>query len=155
MPSANYQALLRAAERLLEAREDQMLTSEEWDALRDAVVACTPARAPRAESYAVDRGGALVRSVTPRRGEPYQHRCLAETFQAVAHAIDEAAGGAFTLEEIVEAEGLPFSQVATALAFLKERGCVITVGRRSYAPGPGVFEDAMTEYHALREAASG
>ncbi|MCC7387509.1 MAG: hypothetical protein IT431_01945, partial [Phycisphaerales bacterium] len=47
------------------------------------------------------------------------------------------------------------SQVATALAFLKERGCVVTEGRRSYAPGPGVFEDAMTEYHALREAASG
>ncbi|MCC7388312.1 MAG: hypothetical protein IT431_06050, partial [Phycisphaerales bacterium] len=47
------------------------------------------------------------------------------------------------------------SQVATALAFLKERGCVVTEGRRSYAPGPGVFEDAMTEYHALREKPEG
>jgi hypothetical protein len=153
--SANYQALLRAAERLLEAREDQMLTSEEWDALRDAAAACTPARAPRDESFSVDREGALVRSVVPRRGEPYQHRCFPGTFEAVAHAADRAAGEGFTLEEVVEAEGLPFSQVATALAFLKERGCVITEGRRSYAAGPGAFEDAMTEYHALREKPEG
>jgi hypothetical protein len=30
--------LLEAAERLLEARYDQMLTRQEWDALRDAVI---------------------------------------------------------------------------------------------------------------------
>lgn len=31
------QALIDAATRLLEAREDQMVTSDEWDALRSAV----------------------------------------------------------------------------------------------------------------------
>ncbi|MBZ0171918.1 MAG: hypothetical protein K8E66_06025 [Phycisphaerales bacterium] len=110
---------------------------------------------PREETFTVDRSGALVRSVVPRRGEPYQHRCLFETFRSVAYAIDEAAGEGFTLEEIVEAEDLPSSQVATALAFLKERGCVVTEGRRSFAAGPGAFEDAMTEYHALREKPEG
>jgi hypothetical protein len=153
--SPNYQALLRAAERLLDARENQMVTAEEWDALANAVGACRPTQAPRAESFAVDRDGALVRSVVPRRGESYQHRCLFETFEAVAHAADKAAGEGLTLEEVVDAEGLPSSQVATALAFLKERGCVVTEGRRSYAAGPGAFEDAMTEYHALREKPEG
>lgn len=112
-------------------------------------------RAPRDESFTVDREGALVRSVVPRRGRPYQHRCLPETLQAVAHTIDIAAGGAFTIEGIVEAEGLPFTQVATAVAFMKERGCVITEGRRIYAAGRCLYEDAMIEYHAQREKGPG
>lgn len=91
----------------------------------------------------------------PARGEPYQHRCELAAFEAVAHAAEEAAGEGFTLEEIADAEGLPFSQVAAALAFLKERGCVTVEGRRTYPAGGSVHLDAMTEYHALREKPEG
>jgi hypothetical protein len=34
------QRLIEAAVRLLEARDDQMVTAVEWQALHDAVVAC-------------------------------------------------------------------------------------------------------------------
>jgi hypothetical protein len=41
-------AVLRAAKALLEAREDQMVTSEEWDALREAVDAARQTTQPDA-----------------------------------------------------------------------------------------------------------
>jgi hypothetical protein len=40
-----------------------------------------------------------------------------------------------------------------ALAFMKERGCVVTRYRRNYAASRCLFEDAMTEYWALAEKA--
>ena len=95
--------------------------------------------------------GHLVRAVAPARGKPYRHRCPLASFERVAHAIDETGGDGFTLETLVEHEDLPFTQVAVALAFMKERGCVTTRYRRSYAATDGVHLDAMTEYHALAE----
>jgi hypothetical protein len=35
------------------------------------------------------------------------------------------------------------------VAFLKERGIVVTRGKRNYPAGAGVHLDAMTEYWAL------
>ena len=56
--------LLDAAERLLNAREVQMLTTEEWDALEHAVAACNePPANERTETFAVDATRALVRSM--------------------------------------------------------------------------------------------
>ncbi|MBC6953075.1 MAG: hypothetical protein DYG93_13660 [Leptolyngbya sp. PLA2] len=107
----------------------------------------------RTESFAVE-DGLLVRRVTPKRGAPYEHRCPLDAYGAVAHAVDDAGGAPITGDEIQRATDLPFSQVATALAFLKERGCVVPAhGRRhKAAPGnAGVHLDAMTEVHALRE----
>lgn len=49
-------------------------------------------------------------------------------------------------------EGLPFTQVAVALAFLKERGIVDTRYRRNYAATRSVHLDAMTEFYAIGEA---
>ena len=109
----------------------------------------------RDETFSVDRAGALCRSVVPRRGRPYVHRCEPASLETVAHAIDEALGKGVTLEEVAAAEGLPHTQVAVALAFLKERGCVAVEGRRSYAAGGCAHLDAMTEYHALREKPEG
>ncbi len=98
-------------------------------------------------------GGHLVRKVVPARGEPYDHRCPLASFERVAHAIDETGDDGFTLESLVEVEGLPFTQVAVALAFMKERGCVTTRYRRNYAATDAVHLDAMIEYHALAESA--
>ena len=93
----------------------------------------------------------LIRKVVPRRGEPYEHRCLRKAFEQVAHAVDELASEGFTLESLVKHEDLPFTQVAVALAFLKERGIVETRYRRNYAATDSVHLDAMTEYFALAE----
>ena len=94
----------------------------------------------------------LVRRVAPKRGTPYEHRCSIESFTEVAHRIDGADAHGVVLDEIAEAAGLPYSQVAVALAFLKERGCMVPVhGRRHVAASSNAFEDAMLEWHALRE----
>ena len=95
----------------------------------------------------------LVRSVIPARGKPYEHRCPRASFEEIAHAIDELHddGRTFTLSELVEITDLSSTQNAVALAFLKERGCVATRWRRNFAVAPGLFEDAMIEFHALHE----
>jgi len=104
----------------------------------------------RNETFEVE-DGYLVRKVVPRRGEPYEHRCPRASFEQMAHAIDEAGNEAFTLELLVEREDLPFTQVAVALGFLKERSIVETRYRRNYASTSVVHLDAMTEYFALAE----
>ena len=93
--------VLSAAEAVLAARENQMLTSEEWDALEHAVAAATqpPPSTPRDETFTVTEN-ILVRAVTPARGTPYQHTCDKDVFESVAHAIDELNGASLTYEEI-------------------------------------------------------
>jgi hypothetical protein len=91
----------------------------------------------------------LIHKVVPRRGDPYEHRCSKQTFEQVAHAIDESGDGTFTGHELARREDLPFTQVAVALAFLKERGIVQTRYRRNYAGSSCVFEDAMVEFLAM------
>ena len=97
----------------------------------------------------------LVRSVVPLRGKPYEHRCPRRSYEDIAHAAElfsnQLADSGFTLEELAAAASMPSTQTAVALAFMKERGCVITQFRRNYAAGRCLFEDAMIEYHALRE----
>ena len=104
----------------------------------------------RDEAFHIDRNGMLVRSVVPRRGKPYEHRCPLDTLEAVSHRFDQHGEGD-TVETIAEALDVPMTQVATALAFLLERGIVIVESRRNYPATIDVYLDAMTEYHALRE----
>lgn len=111
----------------------------------------------RYEAFRIE-DGMLVRAVTPGRGggEPYEHRCAQVAFEDVAHAVDAMAGAAFTLESLHERINLPWTQIAVALAFLKERGCVVPVHGRRHKAAPGsVHLDSMIEWHALREGAPG
>ena len=109
-----------------------------------------PTTRKRDETFTV-LDGHLVRAVAPARGRLYRHRCPLVTFERVAHAVDEAGGDGFTLETLVECEGLPFTPVSVALAFMKERGCVTTRYRRNHAATDCVYLDAMTEFYALAE----
>ena len=102
----------------------------------------------RVESFEVGDGH-LIRTVVPRRGRLYRHRCTQATFEQVAHAIEETGNDASTLESLAGREDLPFTQVAVALPFLKERGIVETRYRQNYAATACVHLDAMTEFHAL------
>jgi len=95
--------------------------------------------------------GFLIRDVAPTRGRRYRHRCPLATFEQVAHAIDDLGTAGFTLEIIVARESLPWTRVAVALAFMRERGIIETRGRKSYAATGAVHLDAMTEYWALAE----
>jgi len=149
-------AALDAADAVLAAREDEMLTTDEWDALEHAVAACSePPADQRQESFAIEER-TLVRRVVPLRGEPYDHRCDQDAYESVAASIDEMNSASFVLEDIRKAANIPWTQAAVAFAFLKERGCVTAVhGRRHAAASGGVYADAMIEWHALREGAPG
>jgi hypothetical protein len=98
----------------------------------------------------------LVRKVVPVRGQPYEHRCPRASFEQIAHAAEELGDQGLTLESLVAYErnagrDVTFTNVAVALAFLRERGILNVRYRRNYAATTSVHLDAMTEYHALAE----
>jgi len=104
----------------------------------------------REETFRIDHDGCLVRSIVPKRGRPYEHRCTKHAFERIALRFDEPAEG-HTVESLAQDEDVPITQAATALAFLIERGLVETSARRNHPATIDVHLDAMTEYHALRE----
>lgn len=107
--------------------------------------------APRDESFSIEEGF-LVRRVTPRRGEPYQHTCTEQVYKDTAYAIEQRGAASFNGEDLVASLGAPNTQVFTALAYLKERGCIVPLhGRAHRAATDFVYEDALIEWHALRE----
>lgn len=113
-------------------------------------------REPLDESFAVVPYGdttALVRHAVPHAGgQPYRHSCPLAAFENVAHAIEDAGEKGFTLESLQADTALPFSQIATAMAFLRERGIIERrYPRRNFAATGMAHLDAMVEYHALRE----
>lgn len=111
-----------------------------------------PIRSPRADDI-YSEGGFLVRNVLPRSGRRYEHRCSRAGFAAVVTYIEEHATEGVTCGDLWRyLEDVPASAAAVALAFLKERGCVVTRRKRSY-PASDVFaEDAMCEFWALAES---
>lgn len=109
----------------------------------------------REQSFRIE-DGLLIRTVTPRSGQTYEHSCTEQVYQEMAHAIDALDGAAFTGDSIRVQIDAPFTQVAVAVAFMRERGCLAPERRRrSSAASDLVFEDAMIEWHALREGAPG
>ena len=95
--------------------------------------------------------GHLIRTIVLPDGGRYVHRCMRETFEDVLHAIEERADDGVTLGPLAEAIDAPSTQVNVALEFLKERGCVVVRGRRSFPATNVLFEDAMTEFCYLAE----
>src|SRR5689334_21745740 len=96
----------------------------------------------------------LVRTVSFADGSAgYEHRCSYPSYEAVADAVGQmpAEGAGVALEPLARSLDLPYTQVNVALEFLKERGVVTTRSRRNYPASNFAFEDAMIEYHALRE----
>lgn len=117
---------------------------------------------PSVETFTIEphvRSTALVRHVLPASGRPYHHTCPLEAFEVVALAVEDAGKDGFEVFGLAQELDLPFSQVATAVAFLRERGIVERSNRghtkRSYALSGAAHLDAMTEYHALREKPAG
>lgn len=99
--------------------------------------------------FEVERG-MLVRTATLKDGRSYVHRCALETLREVAWWIEEHGADGVTTNELWDAlPDLPATQISVALEFLKERGCMVTCGRRNYAASSVLYEDAMVEYYAL------
>ena len=95
----------------------------------------------------------LERMVTLDDGSTYTHRCNRDSFEKVAHAIEEAGEAGTTIEKVAEQEDLPISQVAVARAFLLERGLASAERRRVLAADDGLHLAAMVEWYALKDEA--
>mgnify|MGYP001359709248 CR=1 FL=1 len=94
----------------------------------------------RTETFSVE-GTTLVRSVVPdparTKTGPYAHRCRYEDFLKIIAALDDAGNEGFTIG-----------------TFLKARSIIVPIhGKRPAAAGDDLVNDAMIEYHALREGA--
>ena len=100
------------------------------------------------DRFEVDHGH-LVRTVTGADGRSYVHRCTQDVYVAVAHAMQSAGEDGATVDTLVAALDMPYTQMNVALEFLKERGCVYVHLRRSYPASTFAFEDGMLEYFAL------
>jgi len=99
--------------------------------------------------FTVERG-MLVRYVTLDDGREYVHRASLAAIKEVAWYAEEHAKEGVTTGELWEAlPDYPATQLSVALEFLKERGCVVTEGRRNFPASNVLFEDAMVEYYAL------
>ena len=110
-------------------------------------------RSQREVRFEVQRGH-LVRHVKLKDGRSYSHRCTLAALQEVAWTIEERADSGVTTNELWEAlPDVPCTQASLALAFMKDRGCVVTESRRCYPASGALFEDVMIEFHVLIEAA--
>jgi len=104
----------------------------------------------RIESFSIEND-LLVRRVGPKRGTPYEHTCAKQVYDDVAWAIEQRGSRSFTGEDIRDAIDAPFTQVAVAIAFLKDRGSIVPARERKHrAASDFVYEDALIEWHALR-----
>ena len=96
--------------------------------------------------------GFLVRTACRRDGSSYQHRCSLAAYTAVAGYLKEHAAEGVTTNALWDhLPEIPCTQAAIALAFLKERGCVVVCRRRCYPASRFFYEDALLEWYALAE----
>src|SRR5262249_56821812 len=106
-------------------------------------------RSQREIMFEVQRGR-LVREVRLKDGRTYAQHCTLDVFEAVAQFVEARGADGVTTNELWTAlPDLPCTQISIALAFLKDRGCVETSGRRSYAASATLYEDALMEFHYL------
>ena len=111
-------------------------------------------RSQREVAFEVHRGR-LVRQVRLRDGRGYTQHCTLDVLQQVALLVEARGEAGITTNELWDLlPDLPCTQLAIALAFLKEHGGVETTGRRTYAASATLYEDAMTEYYYLAHVAS-
>jgi hypothetical protein len=112
-------------------------------------------RSQRDIEFEVHRG-CLVRHVRLKDGRAYSHRCTLDVLEQVAHHVEGRGEAGVTTSELWEAlPDLACTQIAVALEFLKDRGCVNVEARRSYPASTTLYEDAMTEFHFLAHRAGG
>lgn len=105
-------------------------------------------------TFSVEDGHLVMQAVARNTGKPYRHSCPLASFEAVAREIDGAGPAGITREGLHDKTAIPWTRINVAVLFLYERSIVERAGKRGrlYIPGSTtVFEDAMTEYHALGE----
>lgn len=99
----------------------------------------------------------LIMTAQARTGTPYRHSCPLESFTAIAHAIEAAGNQGVSREDLHQRTGTAWTRINVALVFLDERSILQRAGKRGrlvVSASRTLVEDAMVEYHALREEAA-
>jgi hypothetical protein len=113
---------------------------------------------PRADytniAFAAEDGYLVMTARPVSGGEPYRHTCPLESYAEVAHAIEAAGQAGLSREELHERTGIAWTRINVALVFMDERSVITRAGKRGrlvVTASQTLVEDAMVEYHALRE----
>jgi hypothetical protein len=96
-------------------------------------------------------GGSLQRVAVLSDGRTYTHKCSLEALKEVCYYLDKHADRGVVTSDLWEHIPYAAMECSVALAFLKERGLVVTEGRRNYPASTVLFEDAMVNYYAMAE----
>ena len=142
---ARMDALCAAAATLLDLRDGDQETAEEWDALHRALLAVEEADGPPATLHI--EFGALVRQRRGPGGQVQAVRCRMDDLEQVAIAIEEARGEWFVVAEIATRAGRPWMVAMIAVDLLLARGLVKRegVGHRFMQTGAFSVGAAMAE----------
>jgi len=97
------------------------------------------------QTFSLD-GDFLIRKVVTCTGH-YSHKCSLRSFKEVLHYLELNDG--VTSNTMWNELDIPCTQISVALAFLKERGCVVVDGRKVYSSSDVLYEDGMTELYAM------
>lgn len=141
-------AVLDAAEELIDTRRTGEDCRPAWQALAGAVALAREARPTRQERFAVEADH-LVRRVSVPDGAGYWKRCHRRDYLAVARAI-AAQPGLFVRDDLALTAGVSRAPALVAMAFLKTRELVTNRGRCFHsATSRFSVETAMAAFDAL------
>ena len=140
-------AVVDAAQALLDARRAGADCRPAWMALEGAVALAREARPARAERFEVVADH-LVRRVAMGEGAGYVKRCHKRDYLAVARAVG-AHRGTFVRDDLCRRAGVPRSAGLVAMMFLKQHGLVTPSDQRYAATARFSVEAALAAYDAL------
>lgn len=147
-------ALHAAARALLDARDSEMLTEEEWEGLARAVDPPAPIPEGACQRFSYDPREGLVRVVEAGDQPALRQSAIPDALGAVAE-FAQSRHGAFFIEGVRQAEGFQFGRqdVEASCEFLVHLGLLAREPDGSYsAHGEAIADKALAAMNALPES---
>ncbi len=151
---ADGDALHAAARALLDARDAEMLTEEEWEGLALAVDPRAPTPEDACQRFSYDQREGLVRIVEAGGRPVLRQSAIPDALAAVAE-FAQTRSDSFFIEGARNAEGFQFSRqdVEAACEFLVHLGLLAREPDGSYrAHGEAIADKALAAMNALPNA---
>ncbi|MCW5775974.1 MAG: hypothetical protein KIS87_06015 [Phycisphaeraceae bacterium] len=151
---ADGDALRAAARALLDARDSEMLTEEEWEGLARSVEPPTPIPEGATQRFHYDRSHGLVREAEAGGRVILRQSAIPDALAAVAE-FAQSRGGSFFIEGARQAESFQFGRedVEAACEFMVHLGLLAREPDGSYsARGENIADRALAAMHELPES---
>lgn len=152
--AAGGAALRAAAQALLDARDSEMLTEEEWEGLARAVDPPAPIPEDACQRFSYDQREGFVRVVEAGGQAVLRQSAIPDALGAVAE-FAQSRHGTFFIEGVRQAEGFQFGRqdVEAACEFLVHLGLLAREPDGSYsAHGEAIADKALAAMNALPES---